>query len=530
MPSDRRAVSRIARPAEADVCIIVEGCYPYVAGGVSSWIDWLLRNQPDLTFSIVAIVSGDEPREQRYRFPDNVVGFSELRLDDPDVGRAVRRPFALPFRSPALAPEASDALADGLVAMIKGGGIEAYRRVIAIASARAPGSPTLRQLTESRLAWQLVTRMYEQLMPHASLLQFYWAWRALFGGLFAVLKAPLPPARLYHTISTGYAGVLAARAAVETGRPAVVTEHGIYTNERRIDILMAEWIADTVEKGLSLDDERLDLRDIWLRAFEAYARVCYEACASITTLYAENQRLQLSFGAAPGKLRVIANGIDVERFSSLQRAGPGDRPTMALIGRVVPIKDVKTFIGAVARVRARVPAMRALVLGPTEESAGYAEECRQLVRALGLEDCLTFTGPVDIRKYLPSIHVVVLTSLSEAQPLVLLEAGAAGIPCVTTDVGSCREILEGAADESPRLGPGGIVTPLVAPDEIAEAVSALLLDEPLRQRMGEALCLRTERYYHTRRSRDAYAALYRELHGTLGRCSSPGGEGGLSHG
>ena len=89
-------------------------------------------------------------------------------------------------------------------------------------------------------------------MPHESFLHFFWAWRALFGGLVATLSFPLPPARVYHTVSTGYAGLLAARAAVETGRPALITEHGIYTNERRIEILQADWIVDTVDKGFAI--------------------------------------------------------------------------------------------------------------------------------------------------------------------------------------------------------------------------------------------------------------------------------------
>ena len=63
-----------------------------------------------------------------------------------------------------------------------------------------------------------------------------------------------------------------------------------------------------------------------------------------------------------------------------------------------------------------------------------------------------FTGAVNIVEYLGRIHVVVLTSLSESQPLTILEAGAAGIPFVATNVGSCREVIEGRSDEQPLTG------------------------------------------------------------------------------
>jgi glycosyltransferase involved in cell wall biosynthesis len=104
---------------------------------------------------------------------------------------------------------------------------------------------------------------------------------------------------------------------------------------------------------------------------------------------------------------------------------------------------------------------------------------------------------------------MVLSSLSEAQPLTILEAGAAGIPCVTTNVGSCREILLGSPDEDPALGPGGFVTDVVAPDQIADAVVTLLRDDKLRESMGTSLRERVSRYYSSEGSRDAYNELYR---------------------
>src|SRR5690606_62026 len=78
------------RPAapEADICLIAEGCYPYVAGGVSSWIDWLIRSQPDLSFSVLAILPGGQAGTPRYARPDNLRAIHHLRLDDFDIGHA----------------------------------------------------------------------------------------------------------------------------------------------------------------------------------------------------------------------------------------------------------------------------------------------------------------------------------------------------------------------------------------------------------------------------------------------------------
>ena len=157
-----------------------------------------------------------------------------------------------------------------------------------------------------------------------------------------------------------------------------------------------------------------------------------------------------------------------------------------------------------------MPDLRAWVLGPTDEDPEYFAECEAMVEELGLGDCVEFTGTVNIVDYMSHMHVVVLTSLSESQPLVLLEAGAAGIPFVSTNVGSCREIIEGRSDEVPNLGIGGIITDLVAPTQIAQAVGSLLKDPARRQRYGEALRARVAEYYTSEKASNAYRQLYHQ--------------------
>ncbi len=498
--SDRASTWTRTAARPADVCIIVEGCYPFVPGGVSSWIDWLIRSQPATSFSIVSLWPAPSEHPPRYAMPANAVAFHPLYLQT----------FGAPPMQSARLPRGLSALSDALQVFMTKGGSDALRTLTA-AIAETERDMPLAHIFNSPVAWELVQGMYQGRMPYGSFLHYFWAWRALLGGLFATLEFPLPAARVYHTISTGYAGLLAARAAASSGRPAILTEHGIYTNERRIELLMAEWVADTLDKGHTLDDPRLDLRDMWIHAFEAYARTCYEACDQVITLYEDNQKVQKLLGADSSKCRVIANGIDVERFAHLTAAPAGDRPTMALIGRVVPIKDVKAYITAAKILLERMPDLRAYILGPLDEDPGYTDECRQLVAALGLEGCIEFTGSVNIVDYLERIHVVVLTSLSESQPLTILEAGAAGIPFVATNVGSCREIIDGRSDEHPPLGPGGFITPVVSPNATADAVERLLRDHELRRSYGDTLRTRVRASYTSERAAKAYTDLYRDL-------------------
>jgi glycosyltransferase involved in cell wall biosynthesis len=93
--------------------------------------------------------------------------------------------------------------------------------------------------------------------------------------------------------------------------------------------------------------------------------------------------------------------------------------------------------------------------------------------------------------------------------LSVLEAGAAAIPTVATDVGACREILFGRRDEHPSLGDGGMLTDVASPQQTAAAIEALLVDHDRRRRLGLAMQARVKRYYDLNVVDDAYAAIYR---------------------
>lgn len=497
--------------APVDVCLVVEGCYPFITGGVSTWLDWLMRNQPDLRFGVVALAADDTPREARMPLPDNLAFLQIL-------------PLAPSLREPSRPEPRIDErpMVDALCGVMGRSDVDAFADLIALLRAPAPRrqawpwrapdrSPLSRgELMDSLPMWRVMLACLERLAPSASFVDLFWAWRSLLGGCFSVLTAPIPAARSYHAISTGYAGLYAARASIETGAPLLITEHGIYTNERRIDLIAAEWIVDMIDRGRSIADPRHDVRDFWIASFDAFARVAYAAAARVTTLYGANQSFQTELGARRESLRVIPNGIALEKFDALDRTPRPRRPTVALIGRVVPIKDVETMIVAAAVMRDQVADVQVLIMGPTDEDPAYFDACTQKMRDLDLAETVVFTGKVNIFDYMADVDIVVLTSISEAQPLVLLEAGAACIPCVSTDVGSCREIIEGAPDEMPNLGPGGRVCPPMDAAGIGGAVAELLRDPDLRARCGRSLRMRVERHFTSAASAGQYRELYDE--------------------
>jgi glycosyltransferase involved in cell wall biosynthesis len=137
-------------------------------------------------------------------------------------------------------------------------------------------------------------------------------------------------------------------------------------------------------------------------------------------------------------------------------------------------------------------------------------ECKSLVNNLGLEKNVRFLGFQKISDVLPKLGLLVLTSISEAFPLVILEGYASGIPVVTTDVGGCREIVEGNSEEDRALGCAGIVVPMADPEATARACIELLADESRWYAAQRAGINRVERYYTEDMLLSSYAKIYTE--------------------
>jgi glycosyltransferase involved in cell wall biosynthesis len=482
---------------EVDVCLIVEGGYPYVLGGVGSWLDALVRASPDFTFHVISISISSQPKQHKYKIADNVLGLTDILLDVCPTGRAATA------KEQRLVSHGV-----GLLQAVLGGQPgSSFEELVDLVRDSRFGEAAL---LDSRPGWLAMERVYRELLATGPLIDFFWSWRFLARSVLSIISTPLPKARVFHAVATGYAGLVGAYARHVTGRPYVLTEHGIYTNERRIELGVADWIFDSGVNGFDVAGGITELRDIWLTAFTSLSRISYRLADVITTQYGANQDYQRSDGAPDHKLRIIPNGIDVNLYAGVERDTGPRPPTVLMIGRIVPIKDPRTFIMAVSLLRQRVPDVVAIMIGPEDEDPAYAEGCRSLVTQLGLESSVRFLGRVpDVKEYLRQSDVIALTSISEAQPIALLEAAATGLPAVTTDVGSCREIIEGFADD-PVAGRGGFVVEACNPQAVANALGDILLDQPMRLEMGRVMQKRIRHLYDKERIRRIYEDLYIE--------------------
>jgi polysaccharide biosynthesis protein PelF len=484
--------------AVADVCLIVEGGYPYVLGGVASWSDALMRASPTLTFHVIAIGISSQPRRRRFELPPNAIGVTDVLLDVCPRGRIPTYGDADRIKQMLRLVENALTIGDGAT----------FEELIEQVRITGFGQAAL---LDSKEGWTAMEEAYERFLPNGPLLDFFWSWRFMVRSLLAVMNTRLPPARVFHAVATGFSGMVGSYAKLAAKAPLLVTEHGIYTNERRIELAVADWLFDSGAGGFDVSAELPEVRSIWLNAFTAFSRVSYSIADVITTQYRANQDFQRADGAPNEKLRILPNGIDVAQFAARPRDTTPRRPTVVMVGRIVPIKDIRSFIMAVALLRDLVPNVVAILIGPEDEDPEYAASCRRLVDQLGATSSIEFLGRVpDVLKYLLAADVLALSSISEAQPIAVLEAAATGLPIVTTDVGSCREIIEGFEGD-PVKGCGGIVVEPCNPKAMAVALATILRDDAMRLEMAEVMRRRVGSYYHKDRVTRLYEGLYAEL-------------------
>ena len=482
------------KASDADIALLLEGTFPYVSGGVSSWVNQMIRAYPDYRFAIVFLGSRrDDYTTFKYELPANVVHFEEHFLYD-DITSTERPP-------PRQGNEEAFRLASQLHEKFVPGcprheALDAFKEV---AHAMLPGGKlNLDDFLHSKRSWEIICDRYRRFCTDPSFVDYFWTVRIMHTPLWMLANVAqnLIPVRALHAVSTGYAGFLGALLHQTRGTPLILSEHGIYTKERKIDLFKSEWIRDNRNVFQRDPTELSYFRQMWIRLFEWLGRFCYDSADPIIALYEANRLRQVADGALPERTFNIPNGISLARFSPLRDLRPATPPpVLCLIGRVVPIKDIKTFIRAMRRVVNYLPEAEGWIAGPEDEDKSYAEECHNLVRSLGLQEHVRFLGFQKVEDLMPKIGLTILSSISEALPLVILEGYAAGVPTISTDVGSCRQLIEGLTPEDQALGHSGAVVNIADPQSLADAALALLSNHEAWHAASQAGIARVERYY-----------------------------------
>jgi glycosyltransferase involved in cell wall biosynthesis len=222
-----------------------------------------------------------------------------------------------------------------------------------------------------------------------------------------------------HTHQIGALWYL-GQAAVRTGLKCVVhTEHSDHVRQTR------SWLG------------KVRARYLWWRGGRLAKRVC---CVSPDIAAAVRR-----WGTVPaGRVAVVPNGIDVERYGEGRGRRTGGRRTddeivIGTVGRLNEVKRQNLLIEAFARLAGEFPQLRLLLVGDGPERQRLEEQTKRL----GVAERVNFAGfQAQPEAFLRQMDVFALTSRHEAMPLSLLEAWASGLPVVASAVGGIPAIVE----------------------------------------------------------------------------------------
>lgn len=181
----------------------------------------------------------------------------------------------------------------------------------------------------------------------------------------------------------------------------------------------------------------------------------------------------------PDRVQTVYNGLDLGDWDiSEQSAAQRDKLLVTTIGNIRHVKGHDLFIRAAAAIAPRYPNVRFSIAGGVLEPS-YFEELQTLVRNLNLEDRFHFAGGItDLRGHLSAADIFVLPSRSEGFSNAIVEAMAASLPVVATNVGGNAEAVQN--------GVTGLIVPAEDSAALAAAISQLLADPAKAKAMGMA--------------------------------------------
>lgn len=464
------------------ICIISEGCYPYTVGGVSGWLHSMIQTFPKQEFVLLSIIANRaQSGKFAYRLPENVTEVHEVYLEDADWGSANKR------HKSRLNKREYHALRSLLLDQdVEWSALFDYFR---------DNEVSINQLLMGEDFYHAVVDCYNLQYPDIVFSDFLWTMRSMYLPLFLALSTEIPKADVYHAVSTGYAGIVGSMGKHFYKSQFILSEHGIYTREREEELIKADWVQRTY-------------KNIWIRQFKKMSKVAYDTADVVTGLYEHACELQQELGCDKNKTIITPNGIDYKKFENLPTVKPENRGfiNVGAILRVAPIKDVKTMIQAFAYAKKRCPRLKLWIMGPYDEEPEYAAECFKMAEQLELSD-IEFTGRINVTDYLGWMDMTILTSISEGQPLTILESFAAYVPVIATDVGNCRGLLYGEDDD---LGKAGILTHIMNIEEIANAMVYMAENPEERRRMAKVGYRRLIRKYKIEDMKKTYEGIYRK--------------------
>ena len=348
------------------ICLILEGCYPYIFGGVSTWMHQYINEMKEHEFVLWVIGANAKDKGKFvYELPKNVVEVHEVFLDDvlrlKDSGKMFH----------AFTEEETNSLKELMLC----------RRPNWEILFRLYHDQKLNPMSflRSEEFLNILTECCIKDYPYTPFADAFHTMRSMLLPVLYLMGSEVPKADVYHAICTGYGGLLACLGGHVYKKKVLLTEHGIYTREREEEIIRAKWVQPAFKKQ-------------WISFFYMLSDIIYTRAFLVSALFTNAMHAQIQMGCDKGKCRVVENGINYERLSPIPLKKEDGWVDIGAIVRLAPIKDIKTMIYAFYELCTTREHVRLHIMGGVDDEE-YAQECYALVDQLHLENVIC-TGPM----------------------------------------------------------------------------------------------------------------------------------------
>jgi D-inositol-3-phosphate glycosyltransferase len=275
------------------------------------------------------------------------------------------------------------------------------------------------------------------------------------------------------------------RFAVSRGTPTLLNLHGIIPIEQEFGY---------APRGLNTRMEVLNV---------------VSACRDVDRIIVNSKFMRDSainyYGIDRDKITVIANGVDLERFSKCERefSLDGD-PAILYLGLLTRIKGPEILVQAIDKIRSELPNVKLHIVGHSDTKDLL--DLRRLIWWKELDKYVVFHGEARgsmVPCYYKSADIFVLPSRHEGFGITALEAMASGTPIIASDIGSLREIISDGKD--------GLLFKSGDAEALSAAICTMYRDPGLREKLSQA-ALKRVREYDWDKIAERYISLYKSLH------------------
>ena len=485
-----------------DVIIFTEATYPFVKGGVSTVIHQIIESHPQFSFGVIYI-GWDSTNKLMSKYPplNQLKWVDTIFLNQLGIKKSLKTFFKslLPIKTHHLCRELIHDLK-----MTFNGNIQSFRSTY---------FRFLNPLSRKNEFYDLAqgTKLFKEIFMNfknedISLNDLYWLKNDFIKIVNNLTNKIYPMARVYHSHTQGYAGFAASLAALQHNKKFFLTEHSLYLRDVR------QYLENDFKQS-----NKFFLK-AWSNWFELIGKWNYQQANKISYLYPRISEEAFALGSKKDVTTIIPNGISVDNFEQARQAqairqqhrfNSDHRWVLSLVGRIVPVKGILDIIEVAHILKCHWDRNFIIELvGPFDEDQNYFEECKKKITALNLKKEIVFLGPKNVQEYLKEPDLILLSSHSEALPMAALEGMAAGIPVISTDVGSVRDIIQ-----DPFL-PCGLMSTPKNPKELATQIIELVSKKSLYELFSQNAIQRVSQGYNLKNVMNCYGAIYQELAST----------------